>query len=122
MMMKKMKEEERGVAREALERSTEGDVPRIDLLLEGVPCMLAEARRRRGRRDALAASVPLARLVIPRLAVAAALLVAISAALLLTADDTSTAARSTWDDVLVAGNGVSDELILGSILEAEADP
>lgn len=122
--MKQDHEASRGTERriaEALERSTAGIEPRADLLLDRVPQMLAEARRRRAGRDALTASVALARTAIPRLAMATALLVAISAALWLTAGDASPAG-STWDDVLVAGNGVSDELILGSILESEDEP
>ena len=109
------------LAHEALVRAAEGLEPGIDVLLDAVPGMLAEAHRRRRGRDALAASVPLARRIIPRLAVAAALLVAISAALVLTGDGGTTGGTS-WDDVLVAGNGVSDELILGSILDTESAP
>ena len=124
MTMKKKNEGSRGTEpriAEALERSTAGVEPRVDRLLDGVPLMLAEARRRRAGRDALTAGATLARTAIPRLAAAAAVLVAISAALWLTRGEV-TPARSSWDDVLVAGNGVSDELILGTILEPEDEP
>jgi hypothetical protein len=108
------------LVRAALERATDGAEPRTDRLLDAVPRMLGEARRRRGRRDALAASVPLARAAIPRLAAAAALLVALSATLVLTGDD-ATSPTTSWDQVLVTGGAVSDDLIVGTLLDEEEE-
>ncbi len=84
--------------------------------------MMAEAQRRRRQgagRDTLTASIPTARQAIPRLAAVAALLVAVSIALLLTGSESGTASTSSFDDLLVAGNGVSDEMIVESILGPE---
>jgi hypothetical protein len=110
---------------EALERSVDGTDARIDGLLDSVPQMMAEAQRRRrqaGQRDTLTASIPAARLLIPRLAAVAALLVAVSVALLMTGSENGTASTSSFDDLLVAGNGVSDEMIVESILGPEEQP
>jgi len=113
------------LAREALERATDGTDAPIDGLLDSVPQMLQEAQRRRrqpSRRDALTASIPMARSAIPRLAAVAALLVVISAALLLTGSETETSSTTSFDDLLIAGNGVSDEMIVESILGPEEQP
>ena len=110
------------LAREALARAADGPQPRTEVLLARVPSMLAEARRRRGRRDALSASVPLARVAIPRLAAAAALLVAVSVGLVLTAEgESSRTAPASWDQVLVAGGTVSDDVILSAMLGEEGE-
>ena len=114
--------EQVALARAALERATDGDEPRTAALLAGVPGILAEARRRRGTTDVLAAGVQACRRAIPRFAAAAAVLVAIGTALLLTGGNHTTDAATTWEDVLVAGDGVSDEMLLGSMLDAETEP
>ena len=64
----------------------------------------------------------MARRAIPRLAAVAALLVAISTALLLTGSETATSSTTSFDDLLIAGNGVSDEMIVESILGPEEQP
>jgi len=113
------------LVREALKRSVEGADANIDGLLDAVPQMMEQAQRQRrqaNRRDTLTASIPTARSAIPRLAAVAALLVAISAALLLTGGETGTTATSSLDDLLVAGNGISDEMIVESILGPEEQP
>ena len=113
------------LVREALERATDGSDAPIEGLLATVPQILEEAQRRRrqaSRRDALAASIPMARVAIPRLAAVAALLVAISAALLLTGSETGTSSTTSFDDVLVAGVGVTDEMIVESILGTDEQP
>jgi hypothetical protein len=110
---------------EALERATDGPDADIDGLLDSVPRMLQEAQRRRresSRRDALTASIPAARRAIPRLAAVAALLVAISTALLLTGREITTSSTTSLDDLLIAGNGVSEEMIVESILGPEEQP
>ena len=117
--------EDRQLVRDALKHSTDGAEAKIDGLLDAVPQMMQQAQRQRGRadrRDALTASIPAARSAIPRLAAVAALLVAISTALLLTGGETATGATSSLDDLLVAGNGISDEMIVESILGPEEQP
>jgi hypothetical protein len=65
----------------------------------------------------------MARTAIPRLAAVAALLVAVSVALLLTGNPTATSSTTTSiEDVLIAGNGVSDEMIVASIIGSEEQP
>ena len=119
--------DDRQLVRDALKRSVDGTEANVDGLLDAVPQMMERAQGKRGRahrRDALTASIPAARSAIPRLAAVAALLVAISAALLLTGSETGTIATTTssFDDLLVAGNGISDELIVESILGPEEQP
>ena len=117
--------DDRRLVREALKRSVDGTDANIDRLLDAVPQMMEQAQRQRrqaSRRDTLTASIPTARSAIPRLAAVAALLVAISAALLLTGGETGTTATSSVDDLLVAGNGISDEMIVESILGPEEQP
>ena len=125
--LRRCREDDRTLVREALERSTEGAEPSLDGLLDAVPRMLREAdlrRKRAASRDALSASIPLARAAIPRLAAAAALLVAVSAALVFTGNGAqSTAATASGvDDLIFAGNGVTEELFVESILELEETP
>ena len=113
------------LVREVLKRSVDGTDPNIDGLLDAVPQMMEQAQRQRrqaSRRDTLTASIPTARSAIPRLVAVAALLVAISAALLLTGGETGTTATSSLDDLLVVGNGISDEMIVESILGPEEQP
>jgi hypothetical protein len=119
--------DDRTLVREALERSTEGAESNLDGLLDAVPRMLREAELRRERaasRDALTASIPLARAAIPRLAAAAALLVVVSVALVLTGSGAQSTATTTSgvDDLIFAGNGVTEELLVESILEPEETP
>jgi hypothetical protein len=119
--------DDRTLVREALERSTEGAESNLDGLLDAVPRMLREAELRRERaasRDALTASIPLARAAIPRLAAAAALLVVVSVALVLTGSGAQSTSTTTFgvDDLIFAGNGVTEELLVESILEPEETP
>lgn len=125
--LRRGRDDDRQLVRDALKRSVDGTEANVDELLAAVPQMMERAQGKRGRahgRDALTASIPAARSAIPRLAAVAALLVAISAALLLTGGETGTIATTTssFDDLLVAGNGISDELIVESILGPEEQP
>lgn len=120
-----MNDDDSQLVREALERSVDGIDVRIDGLIDAVPQMMEQAQRRRrqaSRRDTLTASIPTARSAIPRLAAVAAMLVAISVGLLLRGGETGTASTSSFDDLLVAGNGISDEMIVESILGPEEQP
>ena len=125
--LRRRREDDRTLVREALEQSTEDAEPSLDGLLDAVPRMLREVELRRAlaaSRDALSASIPLARAAIPRLAAAAALLVAVSAALVFTGDGAQSTAATTSgvDDFIFAGNGVTEELLIESILEPEETP
>lgn len=97
-------EHEARVARKALEHATDGVEPDVRGLLDRTPEILAEAMRRRAGSapDALDASIALARWAIPRLAVAALLLVVVSGTLL-------------WRQSGDAGDSFDrlDELVLG---------
>jgi len=75
------REAKRDLARRALERSTEGVVPDMARLLDAVPGLVNEARRRRlaTGRDPISDLVPLAWKALPRLAAVAAALVLVSA-------------------------------------------
>ena len=92
------------LARDALQRTTDGAEPNVVRLLDKTREILDEAERRRGAvdEDALTASITLARWAVPRLAAAALLLVAVSAAILF---------QQSGD----AGDGFDrlDELVLG---------
>ena len=121
-VLRRRRDDDGRLVRDALERSVDGTDARIDGLLDAVPQMMVEAQRRRRQgagRDTLTASIPTARQAIPRLAAVAALLVAVSVALLLTGSESGTTSTSSFDDLLVAGNGVSDEMIVESILGPE---
>jgi len=123
--LRRRRGDDRHQVREALDRATDGTEVHIDRLLDSVPRMMEEAQRRRrraSRRDVLTASIPMARRAIPRLAAVAALLVAISTALLLTGSETGTSSTTSLEDLLIAGNGVSDEMIVESILGTEEQP
>ena len=118
------RDNDRALAREALERSTEDLDPRVDALLEAVPHMLEQAalrREARARRGALTASIPLARTAIPRLAAAAALLLAVTSVLLLTGTGGQPADETpSVDEIIIAGsNGMTADQFLESMLQSE---
>lgn len=109
------------LTREALERATAGREPEIGALLESVPDILAEARRRRmasEQQDAVTAIVPLAWKAIPRLAAAAVVLVVVSAGLILMNGDWSAADLQDLDDV-VLGAEIDSDLLIETILAGE---
>jgi hypothetical protein len=117
--------------REALERSTEGLTADVGPLVDAVPGILREARRRRSARvDTLTASIPFARTAIPRLAAAAAVLVAITAVLWVGGNEWTTAPTTTadasqtssTDDWLLTGDGVTEEQILRSLIGGGETP
>ncbi|MDX1389770.1 MAG: hypothetical protein R3344_11310 [Acidobacteriota bacterium] len=106
------------LSREALERATAGPEPEIGALLDAVPHVVDEARRRRAAveaRDAVTASVPLAWKVIPRLAAAAVVLVLVCAGLILVngADD-----GQDLDDVAF-GAEIGSDLLIETVVGAE---
>ncbi len=125
------RDEDRDLVREALRRAGEGAEPPLDALLDAVPRIMLEAERRRAaeaRRDVLAASIPVARVAIPRFAAAAVLLVAASVALLWsgtgtsgTGDAVQTVAARSVDTMLLEGNGITEEWLLQAILQPDAE-
>ena len=107
------------LVRDALERAAaHGPEPDLSRLLDAVPAMLGEARRRRlaERRTPLAALVPLASRVIPRLAAATAVLAILATVALVFDPGTRTGDRTDLDTMILSGaetgSGVED-LLLG---------
>ena len=109
----------RSLVRDALQRAAAGGPePDMTHLLDAVPAMLAEARRRRLRRrdTPLAAIVPLASRVIPRLAAATAVLAALATVALVFDLGAGSGDRTDLDTMILGGaetgSGVED-LLLG---------
>jgi hypothetical protein len=107
------------LVRDALQRAAmSGPEPDMTHLLDAVPAMLAEARRRRllERRTPLAAIVPLASRAIPRLAAATAVLALLATATLVFDLGARSGDRTDLDTVILGGaetgSGVED-LLLG---------
>ena len=117
-------ESERMKVRLALERSTGGVRTDVQSLVDAVPAMMRESRRRRDsvrRLDALTASIPYARTAIPRLAAVAALLLAITTVLLLSSNggETSTTTASA-DEWMFSGSGYTEDQLFNSLIDPEA--
>lgn len=114
--------DERTISKRTLERVVgEGD-PSIDRLVEAVPEMMARADRiREARSDRIVASIPLARWAIPRLAMAAALLVLLAASLVIgrpLRQNPAADAVGTLEAMMLGQNGreLSTDLLLDSIV------
>jgi len=107
------------MVRKAFARAGETHQPRIDGLLAAVPAMMAEARLRRRRAETPAARISIAATSwLPRMAAAAALLVAI--ALLVPAQRTrETATASLTTD---AQGAYDSWVVTGSTPSRVADP
>jgi hypothetical protein len=108
----------RTLVREALREAGEGPEPDMSRLLAAVPDMITESRRRRlqARPAPLAAIVPLAARVIPRLAAATAVLALLATVTLVLDHGTTTGERSDLDTVLLGGaeaSGGVEDLLLG---------
>ena len=121
--MKRIEREE--LARDALRRAAGRPEPRVDRLIDAVPRMMAEARRRRAadeRRDLVVSLVPLAGKLIPRLAAATALLLALAVALFLADTNGETTADTGLDRLILTGsaNGGMADPLLDAIVEREA--
>ena len=106
------------LVRDALHHAAAGDPePDMGRLLDAVPAMIAEARRRRRseRETPLGALVPLASRVIPRLAAATAVLALLATVTLVFDLGTRSGDRTDLDTVLLggsdAGGGVEDLLL-----------
>jgi hypothetical protein len=107
------------LVRDALDRAAaHGPEPDLGRLLDAVPAMMAEARRRRlmERRTPLAALVPLASRLIPRLAAATAVLAVLATVALVFDLGARTGDRTDLDTMILGGaetgSGVED-LLLG---------
>jgi len=122
--MKKI--DRREMARGALRRAAGEDEPDVGRIVDVVPAMLAEARRRRvaeSHVDAISAVVPLARRLIPGLAAAAALLVLVATFAGL--QDTSSSVRGTagFDGLVLTGevSGDGSDVLLEAMTERRSD-
>jgi hypothetical protein len=112
----------RDLAREALRRATARPEPEMSRLLEAVPEMVAEARRRRRlqeRLDPVAAVVPLAWKAIPRLAVAALLFAAVSAALFFTDTGSARDGSQGFEALFLddASSGAADDPLFEALID-----
>ncbi len=98
----------------------EPDISHID---DAVPELIAEAQRRREQVGAMASMVPLARRAVPRLAVAAAVLLV--AAMLVGIRDSSQAVSGSadLDRLVLTGemNGESSDILLEAITQGGRD-
>jgi len=108
----------RTLARETLRAAGEGPEPDMSRLLAAVPAMLSESRRRRQMQERdtpLAAMVPFASRVIPRLAAATAVLALLATATLVFDLGSPSGDRTDLDSVLLGGaeTGGVEELLLG---------
>jgi len=126
MTMRERRDQRHGAApgearlREALTRASAADEPRLDGLIAAVPAMMAEAHRRRRLTETPAARISFAAYAwLPRMAAAAALLVAIAVLLPSRHTRETTAAASTdsqaaLDSWVVTGSspsGVQDPVM-----------
>ena len=112
------------LARDALRRAAERPEPNVERLVEAVPGLIAEARRRRHveeRRDLVVSLVPLAGKLIPRLALATAVVLALALALFLTEGDGETDPDMALDRLILTGsaNGGMDDPLLDAIVQEE---
>lgn len=115
--------DDRALARAALKRAPGPGKPDVTRLLDAVPALMAEARRRRAsawpdRPESFAARAWVA---IPKLAAAAALLGILGAAALLIDSERSTSGRTGFDSMILtsANEGGSDDVLLEAMMEAE---
>ena len=110
------------LARDALERTTDGAEPNVDRLLDKTREILDEAERRRGAvdEDALAASITLARWAVPRLAAAALLLVAVSATILFQQSGDTGDGFDRLDELVLGVDG--DELTADQVFDTLFTP
>jgi hypothetical protein len=106
------------LVRDALHRAAAGDpAPDMGRLIDAVPAMIAEARRRRlsERETPLGALVPLASRLIPRLVAATAVLALLATVTLVFDLGTRSGDRTDLDTVILggsdAGGGVEDLLL-----------
>ncbi len=110
------------LARDALERTTDGAEPNVDRLLDKTREILDEAERRRGAvdEDALAASITLARWAVPRLAAAALLLVAVCATILFQQSGDTGDGFDRLDELVLGVDG--DELTADQVFDTLFTP
>ncbi len=111
--------DERKLVREALRRAAQDPEPDMGRLLGAVPEILAEVRRRRlqDRETPLTMVIPLAWKAIPRLAVAAAILVLVCTTLLFRDTVRMDRGRQDLDTVLLVGTDAAgiEDLLLGDV-------
>lgn len=114
--------DERTIAKRALERVVGEREPSLDRLVDAVPDIMARvARTREARQDRIVASIPLVRWVVPRLAMATAVLVLLAASLLLgqsARQNQPADAAGTLEAMMLGQDGreFSTDLLLDSIV------
>ena len=123
----------RGRVEQVFQRAEAGLEPRVDRLVDEVPELIGEARRRRAAAagsspELLQSLVPLAWRALPRLGAVAALSVAVAAGVSLMdtpvptvqAADTSDAGQG-YEQLILTGSATSDDPLLQAITGTEQD-
>ncbi len=118
------RDDDRGLVRDALRRAAGDGEPDVTRLVESVPALMAEARRRRRAEVRAAPSLAdRARRAIPRLAVATIVVVAIAMTVSFLDRDTTTSASGTYDSLVLAGaeGGTADssDLLLDAVTKGD---
>jgi hypothetical protein len=116
----------RDVVKEAFRQAQGEAEPDVGRIVDAVPAMMAEARRRREhveRAGTIGFLAPLARRALPRLAAAAAILV-VAATLVAFQDGSDTTISSAGsDNLMLTGEleGGSSDILLNAIAEGGGD-
>lgn len=115
----------RDVLREALDRASGGTRPDVSRLVDAVPDLMAEARRRREADLVDLPTIVATRAwgAVPRLAVATAVAVVIASIALLVETGTTAAGTTTFESVILDGNagsnGGTGDVLLDAVLASE---
>jgi len=113
---------ERDLVRQALTRATAEPEAGLEPLADAVPGILAEAARQRQLEaplDALSAAALLARMVLPRLALATAILAAVATAALVVNGSTNGTTGDNAETLLLGDNSLTDERIVDALVSLE---
>jgi hypothetical protein len=115
--MKKIEEgRDKGrLARETLTRARGFDEPSLDRILLAVPALQAEARLRRAGA-ALATEGNGARMLVPKLALATALIAVLAAVALYRDRDASRAPSAPLDSLILSGASTDEDVLLDAVL------
>jgi hypothetical protein len=120
------RDDDRALVRDALRRAAGEDEPDVTRLVEAVPDLMAEARR---RRNAVAAPAPLpsladrARQAIPKLAVATAVVVVLATTVSFVERDAAGTGSTSFDSLVLTGpeNNGSDsaDILLDAVTKGD---
>jgi hypothetical protein len=118
------RDDDRALVRDALQRAAGKDEPDVARLLEAVPDLMAEARRRRAAAVAIAPTLSdRARQAIPRLAVATAVVVVLATTVTFLDRDATAADSTSFDSLVLTGpeNGATDtgDILLDAVTKGE---